>query len=69
MKQGTNRDLGISERFMAGSLAGAISQSVIYPMEVSSLKLLKPENYVNLNYSSKTVSATLSNIIGFYYCS
>ena len=35
MKQGTNRDLWISERFMAGSLAGAFSQSVIYPMEVS----------------------------------
>ncbi len=35
MKSGFDRDLGISERFLAGSLAGAFSQSAIYPMEVS----------------------------------
>lgn len=29
--------LGISERFVAGSLAGVIAQSSIYPMEVSLL--------------------------------
>ena len=34
-KSGINRELGISERFAAGSLAGAISQTAIYPMEVS----------------------------------
>jgi len=39
-KSGINRELGISERFAAGSLAGAISQTVIYPMEVSILLLL-----------------------------
>ena len=34
MKHGSNRDLYIQERFAAGSMAGAISQSAIYPMEV-----------------------------------
>ena len=33
---GNSRELYISERFAAGSLAGAISQTIIYPMEVSS---------------------------------
>jgi len=33
-KSGINRELGITERFAAGSLAGAISQTAIYPMEV-----------------------------------
>ena len=33
---GSNQQtIGISERFMAGSLAGVFAQSVIYPMEVS----------------------------------
>jgi len=31
---GRNRDLGIAERFVAGSLAGAVAQSAIYPLEV-----------------------------------
>lgn len=32
---GSNREtLGIAERFVAGSLAGVIAQSTIYPMEV-----------------------------------
>ena len=32
---GSNQEtLGIAERLVAGSLAGAISQSTIYPMEV-----------------------------------
>ena len=30
----SGRDLGIYERFVAGSIAGCISQTVIYPMEV-----------------------------------
>jgi len=36
MKVGTgcSRELGIAERFVAGSLAGAIAQSAIYPLEV-----------------------------------
>lgn len=28
------RELGINERFIAGSMAGGISQSAIYPLEV-----------------------------------
>ena len=39
IKHGTNRELGLAERFCAGSIAGAISQSVIYPMEVRSATL------------------------------
>jgi len=31
---GCKHDLGIAERFIAGSLAGAIAQSSIYPLEV-----------------------------------
>lgn len=31
-----NRELGVTERFMAGSCAGGISQSVVYPLEVNS---------------------------------
>lgn len=30
-----DRDLAVYERFLAGSLAGGVSQSVIYPLEVS----------------------------------
>ncbi|RWS28810.1 calcium-binding mitochondrial carrier protein SCaMC-1-B-like protein [Leptotrombidium deliense] len=35
----TNRELSIYERFLSGSLAGALSQSVIYPMEVLKTRL------------------------------
>lgn len=39
---GSNREtLGIAERFVAGSLAGVIAQSTIYPMEV---RILSPES-------------------------
>lgn len=38
-KSGINRELGISERFAAGSMAGAISQTAIYPMEVLKTRL------------------------------
>ena len=37
MKAGINRELGVPERFCAGSMAGAISQTAIYPMEVDGL--------------------------------
>jgi len=42
MKVGTgcSRDLGIADRFVAGSLAGAIAQSAIYPLEVCSTAVL-----------------------------
>ncbi|XP_013771827.2 calcium-binding mitochondrial carrier protein SCaMC-2-like [Limulus polyphemus] len=35
----SNRDLGILERFMAGSVAGGISQTIIYPLEVLKTRL------------------------------
>lgn len=41
---GSNQQtLGISERFVAGSLAGVFAQSVIYPMEVSISLLISPQ--------------------------
>ena len=35
----SNREVTIKERFCAGSLAGGISQTVIYPMEVLKTRL------------------------------
>ncbi|GAB6021986.1 hypothetical protein CHUAL_006142 [Chamberlinius hualienensis] len=35
----SNRELGIYERFVAGSLAGGVSQSIIYPFEVLKTRL------------------------------
>lgn len=44
----TDRDLLISERFCAGSLAGGVSQTVIYPMEVMKTRLaLRKTNEFN----------------------
>lgn len=34
IKGNDTRELGIDERFIAGSMAGGISQSAIYPLEV-----------------------------------
>lgn len=34
IRQNSNRELGMHERFVAGSIAGGISQTVIYPLEV-----------------------------------
>jgi solute carrier family 25 phosphate transporter 23/24/25/41 len=39
IKGKSNRELKIEERFVAGSLAGAFSQSVIYPLEVMKTRL------------------------------
>jgi len=39
MKNGTG-ELGIADRFAAGSLAGVFSQTAIYPLEVSFTYLL-----------------------------
>lgn len=35
IKGNTNRELTIYERFVAGSLAGGLSQTAIYPLEVT----------------------------------
>jgi solute carrier family 25 phosphate transporter 23/24/25/41 len=35
-----NRELGIADRFVAGSLAGATAQSIIYPLEVLKTRLV-----------------------------
>lgn len=39
LKGKSNRELKIEERFIAGSLAGAVSQSLIYPLEVVKTRL------------------------------
>lgn len=39
LKGNSNRELRIEERFLAGSLAGAFSQSIIYPLEVVKTRL------------------------------
>jgi len=39
IKGNSNRELRIEERFIAGSIAGAFSQSVIYPLEVIKTRL------------------------------
>jgi len=46
----SDRDLMISERFLAGSMAGGVSQSVIYPMEVmkTRLALRKTNEYTGI---------------------
>ena len=36
IRSNSTRDLSIYERFIAGSLAGGFSQTIIYPLEVSS---------------------------------
>lgn len=39
LKGNSDRELAIYERFFSGSIAGALSQSVIYPMEVLKTRL------------------------------
>ena len=39
IKGDADRDLEVYERFMAGSMAGGIAQSLIYPLEVNNCKL------------------------------
>nr|CAD7406548.1 unnamed protein product [Timema poppensis] len=56
--RGSNtRELSIYERFVAGSLAGAISQTVIYPMEVmkTRLALRKTGQYKSIVDAAKSM--------------
>lgn len=46
---GHQEALGIGERLLAGSLAGAIAQSSIYPMEVSAAPPSAPNPNLNPN--------------------
>ncbi len=39
IKGNSNRELRIEERFLAGSVAGAFSQTMIYPLEVVKTRL------------------------------
>jgi len=39
IRHNSNRELGLHERFLAGSMAGGISQTVIYPLEVLKTRL------------------------------
>nr|CAD7195420.1 unnamed protein product [Timema douglasi] len=61
------RDLPIHERFVAGSLAGAISQTVIYPLEVmkTRLALRKTGQYKNLVDAVRKMYET-EGIRGYY---
>uniref|UniRef100_A0A8B9GLT8 Solute carrier family 25 member 25a n=1 Tax=Astyanax mexicanus TaxID=7994 RepID=A0A8B9GLT8_ASTMX len=52
-----NETLGITERFVAGSLAGVIAQSTIYPMEVlkTRLALRKTGQYTGISDCAKQI--------------
>ena len=45
------RDLGMYERFVAGSIAGCISQTTIYPLEVSLNRFSPAELYRHFKFS------------------
>lgn len=51
IKGNSKKELRIEERFIAGSIAGAFSQSVIYPLEVikTRLALRKTGEYLLIN--------------------
>lgn len=62
-----NRDLGIAERFIAGSLAGALAQSVIYPLEVLKTRLVlrKTGQYRGALDCAQSILAR-EGVLGFY---
>lgn len=52
---GSNQEtLGILERLVAGSLAGAIAQSSIYPMEVRGSRVVLQARYMLLDLPAVT---------------
>ncbi len=63
----SNRELHIYERFLAGSIAGGISQTVIYPMEVlkTRLCLRKTGQYGGIVDASKQI-LTQEGLKSFY---
>lgn len=46
----STRELSIYERFVAGSVAGGISQTVIYPLEVCSLYLISNRSQSHVHF-------------------
>lgn len=48
IKGNDTRELGLYERFMAGSMAGGISQSAIYPLEVWKRHFFLLKNFCNI---------------------
>lgn len=57
LKGNSNRELRIEERFLAGSVAGAFSQTMIYPLEVvkTRLALRRTGMYIYTIYTSLIV--------------
>ncbi|KAA0714446.1 Calcium-binding mitochondrial carrier protein SCaMC-2-A [Triplophysa tibetana] len=65
---GSNREtLGIAERFVAGSLAGVIAQSTIYPMEVlkTRLALRKTGQYKGISDCARRI-LRIEGVSAFY---
>lgn len=62
-----HKELGMSERFVAGSMAGAISQSLIYPMEVlkTRLALRKTGQYSGISDAYRKILRT-EGVKSFY---
>ncbi|XP_059093985.1 mitochondrial adenyl nucleotide antiporter SLC25A25-like isoform X2 [Tigriopus californicus] len=62
-----DRDLKLYERFLAGSLAGGVSQSVIYPLEVMKTRLaLRKTNEINGISDCARQLFRIEGIRGFY---
>ncbi|KAH7932029.1 hypothetical protein HPB51_029577 [Rhipicephalus microplus] len=59
IKGDSNRDLGIFERFFAGSLAGSIAQTSIYPMELA-LSIAERHTYEDIDHKQESLRITAS---------
>jgi len=71
MKSGT-RELGIAERFAAGSMAGVFSQTAIYPLEVCwrthfHLAVWEDQS-VSQSVSQYTFNTTVTIVRGYKKC-
>lgn len=67
VRAGCDRELRLYERFLAGSLAGGISQSAIYPLEVmkTRLALRKTGEYAGIADCAKQLYRR-EGVPGFY---